>query len=112
VAPLFHYVEKGDENDGDVSCSVTATLFFFALSSRKQNFVAKISRNFVYFAKRNFAKFREINIKISPNTKGILSRNFVSRNFIDHPTANQFHSHKKCAVQFLAPPAISVNRTL
>jgi hypothetical protein len=55
VAPLFHYVEKGDENDGDVSCSVTATLFF-ALSSRKRNFVAKISRNFVYFAKQNFAK--------------------------------------------------------
>jgi hypothetical protein len=28
VAPLFHYVEKGDKNDGDVSCSITATLFF------------------------------------------------------------------------------------
>jgi hypothetical protein len=83
VVPLFHYVEKGDENDGDVSCSVTATLFF-ALSSRKQNFVAKISRNFVYLAKRNFAKFREINTKISRNTKGILSRNFI-----DHPTRTE-----------------------
>jgi hypothetical protein len=28
VAPPFHYVEKGDENDADISSSVSATLFF------------------------------------------------------------------------------------
>jgi hypothetical protein len=92
VAPLFHYVEKGDKNDRDVSCSVTATLFF-CLVKQETKFRGKsftkfreISRNFVYFAKRKFTKFGEINIKISQNTKGILSRNFVSRNFIDHPS--------------------------
>jgi hypothetical protein len=86
VASLFNYVEKCDENDGDVSCSVTATLFF-CLVKQEMKFCGKNFANFHLFRK---TKFGEINIKILRNTgtKGILSRNFVSRNFIDHPTTN------------------------
>jgi hypothetical protein len=84
VAPLFHYVEKGDKNDGDVSCSVTATLFFCLVKQETKfcgkNFttfrkIAFISRNEISQSKhKNFAKYERN-----------LSRNFVSRNFIDHP---------------------------
>jgi hypothetical protein len=70
VAPPFHYVEKGDKNDGNVSYSVTATLLF-CLVNQETNFLwqkfHEILQNLVYFAKQNFAKFREINIKISRN---------------------------------------------
>jgi hypothetical protein len=48
VAPLFHYVEKGDENNGDVSCSVTATLFFCLVKQETK------------FRGKNFTKFCEI----------------------------------------------------
>jgi hypothetical protein len=41
VAPPFHYVEKGDENDAAISCCLRN--INLALSSRKRNFVAKIS---------------------------------------------------------------------
>jgi hypothetical protein len=54
---------------------------FFALSSRKRNFVAKISRNFAKIRVFRETKFREINMKISRNMKGILSRNFAKFRF-------------------------------
>jgi hypothetical protein len=78
VAPPFHYVEKGDENDVAISCSVSATLFFCFV---KQEAKFRLFRE---------TKFRLINIKISRNTKWITSRNFVSRNFIDHPKPYPF----------------------
>jgi hypothetical protein len=60
VAPLFHNVEKGDKNDGDVSCSVTATLFFCRVKQETK------------FCGKNFTKFREILF---------ISRNEISQNF-------------------------------
>jgi hypothetical protein len=48
VAPLFHYVEKGDENDAAVACSITATLFFCLVKQETK------------FRGKNFTKFREI----------------------------------------------------
>jgi hypothetical protein len=60
VAPPFYYVEKGDENNGDVSCSVFATLFF-CLVKQETKFRGK---NFMKFCKILFA-----------------SRNGILRNF-------------------------------
>jgi Copine len=79
VAPPFHYVEKGDENDAAISCSVSATLFF-ASSSRKRNFVTKISqisrnkhKNYSKYEKNYFAKFH-----CPPYVSGLLAAYYTS----------------------------------
>jgi hypothetical protein len=59
VAPPFHYVEKGDENDAAISWSVSATLFF-RFVKQKTKFCGKNFTKFHLFRKK---KFCEINIK-------------------------------------------------
>jgi hypothetical protein len=54
VAPLFHYVEKGGENDAAVACSVTTTLFFLPQPAGNEILWQKFQKflqNFVNFAK-------------------------------------------------------------
>jgi hypothetical protein len=81
VAPPFHNVEKGDENDVAISCSIFATLFFCFVKQqtkfREKNFTKcrEILLNFAKFCIFCDTKFRKINIQISQNTKGIISQN-------------------------------------
>jgi hypothetical protein len=74
VSPPFHYVEKGDENDAAISCSVSATLFFcFVKQETKfhgKNFTkfCEILRNKILQKKHtNIAKY-EMNCQISSTT--------------------------------------------
>jgi hypothetical protein len=76
VAPLFHYVEKGYKNDGDVSCSVTAKFDFLPCQAGNeiswQNF-HEISRNFIDHPKYNPLPFP------IPDTENKLSdQHFIS----------------------------------
>jgi hypothetical protein len=84
VAPPFHYVEKGDENENLLLC--LRNIVFFCFVKQETKFRGKNFMKFRIFHDTKFCEIRnELFREISRN---FVSRSFVSRNFIDPPTLN------------------------